>query len=177
MAYWEEILANQLSLGKIWQKLDRELRLQAAQAFYTHDWEDGGVQTGVADAKVAAVLRFRPIAVRKLPVEQRARTLANSVRPDAELASAMLMAFHIEHRQAMMAGFLDAMEIPHENGLIDGEHELEIENKKKLASAVDEILKTYPRPEVDLYLATLYLTDPKTWHLVPEVMKGKLKAA
>ncbi len=177
MAIWDDILTGNLSLNKVWLRLDQEVRLAAGKAFYEHDWEDGGVKLAQADGLVAAVLRFRPIAVRQIPVERRARSLALSTRPDADLVSSLLTAYHFEIHREMMGAFLDALAIPHEKGLIQPEHEIQLADDEKLAAAVDGLYKAYPAEQVDLYLATLYMADPRNWRALGEVVKRRTQAA
>lgn len=173
MGIWDEINRNELSLPRLWGRLDQGTREAAAKSLYEHDWEDGGVRVALADLQVASALRSRPVAVRKLPVERRIRSVALVTRPPADLVSSLLTAFHLESRRDLMKGFLDALEIPHHDGLVDAEHEVRLTDEARVAGAIDGLFKNQPEDQVELYLATLYLSDPKTWGLVAAVMKGR----
>ncbi len=174
MATWDDILGNRLNLGKLWLHQDQETRLAAAEALYAHDWEDDGAKHAQADALVASALRFRPVAVRKLPVGRRARSLALSTRPGPELAASLLSAYHFAHRVPLMTQFLDALEIPHKDGLIDPEYEVHLTDQSRLSQATGSLYEKHPPEQVDLYLATLYLADRKTWGLIGTVMQERL---
>jgi hypothetical protein len=108
-------------------------------------------------------MRFRESAVRQLPVEKRAQYLARSIRPTDSLVGSMLLALHLEERRGMLATFLDALKIPHEDGLIAEDHEPSPPTEAALKKAAKALHDEYPADEVDLYLATLYVLDRQTW--------------
>jgi hypothetical protein len=62
----------------------------------------------------------------------------------------------------MMAAFLDALGITHEDGLIADE-ELQPPSAEKLQEAAKTIGGSYPAEDVSLYLSTLMWQDPETW--------------
>jgi len=62
----------------------------------------------------------------------------------------------------MMAAFLDALGIAHDNGLIADE-ELKAPSADRLRDAARAIGASYPAEDVALYLATLMWQDPETW--------------
>ncbi len=70
----------------------------------------------------------------------------------------------------MMAAFLDALGIAHEDGLIQ-EDEVK-PDAAKLAPAAADIAKTFPADDVSLYLNTLLCQDPETWAPLGESVKG-----
>jgi hypothetical protein len=61
----------------------------------------------------------------------------------------------------MMAAFLDALGIAHENGLIQEENVKP--DPEKIAPAVAQIEQQFPANDVRLYLNTLLSQDPETW--------------
>ena len=61
----------------------------------------------------------------------------------------------------MMGAFLDALDIAHEDGLIQ-EDEVK-PDPARLASAAAGIAGQFPAQDVALYLNTLLCQDPQTW--------------
>jgi hypothetical protein len=61
----------------------------------------------------------------------------------------------------MMAAFLDALGIAHENGLI--QDDAVKPDSEKIAVAVKTIAGQFPLENVTLYLDTLLCQDPETW--------------
>ena len=50
---------------------------------------------------------------------------------------------------------------------------MRLTDEARVAGAIDGLFKSQPQDQVEVYLATLYLSDPKTWGLVAAVMKGR----
>ena len=81
--------------------------------------------------------------------------------PDV-LAARLLVSYHLGHQRPLMATFLDAAGIAHDNGLISDELSGAVA-EDKIAAGVAAIRAAYPAPEVHLYFQTLLLQDPETW--------------
>src|SRR5262245_31512288 len=125
---------SQCAPAQLWATLDPEVRLAAARALYTHDWGESPTRRE-ADFSIMQGMRFRESAVRQLSIDKRAHYLARSIRPTDSLAGSMLLALHLEHRRSMLGAFLDALEIPHADGLIDEDHDMKPPAAASLLSA------------------------------------------
>ena len=156
--------------SQLWAALEPEVRLAAARSLYAHEWA-GTPTKREADATLMMALRFREAAVRQLPVARRAEYLAKSARPGDSLASSLLLALHLEERRPMLAAFLDALAIPHENGLIAEDHEPTPPEPAQLEKAAKELEGRFSAADVDLYLSTLYVLDRDTWKGVRPLLK------
>src|SRR5262249_15305060 len=129
-----------------------------------------------ADDQVQAVLviaqqkKFRPKTVVSLDDERKARHLASIVSlPDTPAPRAPGV-YHLADQRPMMAGFLDALGIAHEDGLIQEDDVKPA--PEKVAPAVAQIAGQFPREEVTLYLNTLLCQDPDTWKDVAPALAG-----
>lgn len=151
-----------MSPSQLWASLDPEVRLSAARSLYAHDWGQSPTRRE-ADIAIMHGMRFRESAVRQLPVDRRAQYLARSIRPTDSLAGSLLLALHLEQRRAMLAAFLDALAIPHTDGLINEDHELKPPTAAALKKATKTLMGQFPSAEVELYLSTLHVLDPDTW--------------
>jgi spore germination cell wall hydrolase CwlJ-like protein len=157
-----------LTPSRLWKKMTPEQRLQAAQAF----WQD----EEAANDQVQAVLlisqqkKFRPKTVIGLDDTRKARHLATlGSLPDA-IAARALIVYHLSHQREMMATFLDALGIAHEDGLIKEDEAKP--DPEKLGPAVAAITAKYPAEDVSLYLSTLLSQDPETWEGLKKVEVG-----
>ena len=153
---------SELSPATLWFRLDPDTRLLAARSFFRHKWDDPNARRE-GEIALAQALRFREEAVRKLPVDKRAGYLATAVRPGDSLAGSLLLALHVENRRPMLTAFLDALGIPHADGLIDAGQEPAPPSADALSAAADALRTQFPPAEVEVYLATLYAIDPETW--------------
>jgi hypothetical protein len=144
---------------QLWKQLSPERRLKAADAF----WRDENAETEQLEAitTIAQKMKFRPKTVLSLSNEKRAKYLA-TIAPISELVAArLLVAYHLEHQRAMMASFLDALGIAHDNGLIADD--VKAPEPAALHAAAKTIAASYPAEDVALYLSTLRWQDPDTW--------------
>ena len=81
--------------------------------------------------------------------------------PDV-LAARLLVSYHLGHQRPMMAAFLDALGIVHDNGLISDELSGAVADDK-LKLGAEALASAYPADDVRLYFETLLLQDPDTW--------------
>jgi hypothetical protein len=145
---------------QLWKHLSAERRLQAATAF----WQDehAGAEQAEAVMTIAQRIKFRPKSVVALPVDRKARQLANLNAVSELVAARLLVDYHLDQQRPMMGRFLDALGIKHENGLIDDE-EMQPPDAEQLKAAAKAIAAVHPAEDVGVYLATLIWQDPETW--------------
>jgi hypothetical protein len=154
--------------SQLWKSLSEERRLQAATAF----WEDEQSVAEQVEAvgAIARQINFRPKSVLAMPVERRARQLARMPRLSDSLVGRLLVAYHLATQRPMMAAFLDALGIGHENGLI-AEEEVKAPDRDALIAAARDLATKHPVEDVRLYLSTLVMQDPETWGPVSDVLE------
>ncbi len=158
----------------LWAALDSETRALAARALYEPRADDRAA-AAEGDAAIARALRFRVVAVRRLPLEKRADYLVRVVRPDDSLASALLRALHLAYRRELLGAFLDRLGIPHDEGVIDSGHDFAARrpDAAALAAALESLDSAFARAEVDLYATTLLALDPDSWAALGGVLRGR----
>jgi len=152
--------AASMTPAHIWREMSVEQRLAAAVAL----WDDGDSAPQQAEAvhAIARQLRFRPQSVLRLPAEKRARHLAALRIVSESLASRALVVYHLATKRPMLAAFLDALGIPHEDGLI-AEGAKDVPDAATLREAAVALLEKFPPADVRTYLLTLAVQDPATW--------------
>lgn len=143
-----------------------ERRAAAAELFWAD--EQSADQQVEAITAIAAHMKFRTKSVLSLPLDKKVRYLATLPNVSDSIAARALVNFHLERQRPMMAAFLDALGIAHENGLI-AEESVAAPDPAKLRSAADELGSTYPADEVALYFSTLVSQDPDTWGALAEL--------
>jgi hypothetical protein len=146
--------------SQLWKDLPPERRQQAAEAFWRD--EHAGAEQAEVLAMIAQKIKFRPKSVIALPVDKKARYLTTLAGVSEMVAARLLVAYHLEHQRPMMASFLDALKITHDNGLIADE-ELTPPANELLAEAAAHLATLYPAQDVRAYLTTLVWQDPETW--------------
>ena len=144
---------------RLWKRLTREERLTAASAFWHEPPQE------VAGSALAAIVKarhLRPQVARALDEEEKARSLASVLDPGETVASALLVALHLGERRPILAAFLDAAGLPHENGVLKEEDSTPL-SEDAARAGVRALLAAYPRAHVETYLNTLWLQDPERW--------------
>jgi hypothetical protein len=139
-----------------------ENRLLAADAFWRDDQAEAGLQHMEAVVAIARRLNFRPKSVQALPLDKRAKHLAHLQDVSDAVATRALIAYHFASRKDLMAAFLDALGISHEDGLIK-EESVPPPPREKLAAAIASVRGSFPAADVDLYVRTLATLDGDTW--------------
>ncbi|MEO7191795.1 MAG: hypothetical protein ABI051_12140 [Vicinamibacterales bacterium] len=140
-----------------------EKRVQAAEAFW-RDTESPEIATQHAEAMIllARRLNFRAKSIQGMSIERRAKHLAQLGDLSDALATRALIAYHFAGQRPLMAAFLEALGIAHDDGLITVE-EVVPPDADGLAAAATKVKATFPSEDVDLYLRTLLALDGQTW--------------
>lgn len=136
-------------------------RVLAADAFWRDEEDEARVQHVEAIVALAGRLKFRPKSIQTLPIERRAKQLAQMAQVSDGIATRALIAYHFAHARPLMSAFLDAIGMAHDDGLIT--EEPKAPDPATLAAAVDTVRSSFPVEDVDLYLRTLATLDGDTW--------------
>lgn len=139
--------------------------MEAAELFW--DDEQAADQQMEAVAAIATHMKFRTRSVIALAPERRAKYLAQLPTISDPVAARALVAYHLERQRPMMAAFLDALGVAHDNGLIT-EEKVEKPEPAKVVAAAQELTSKFPAEDASLYFATLISQDPETWEPLVE---------
>lgn len=149
--------------SRLWKDLPSEVRVRAAEAFWRDDDSpEIEVQQMEAIIAIARRLNFRQKSVLGMSADRRARALAQIPDVSDALATRALVAYHFQHQRPLMAAFLDAVGVAHDNGLITAEA-VTAPERDRLAAAVEAMRASFPAADVSLYLNTLIALDGETW--------------
>jgi len=112
---------------------------------------------------VAEARKLRPVFLERQPRPQRhAAMLATLARPGLEMvAGNLLRVWLLKKHKQMLADFLDALGIAHQEGVVD---ELPAAmDEAKLRAAVDALLGKYPPETVAVYLHAFTAMNTVGW--------------
>jgi len=121
---------------------------------------------GPLDGELAKRLKFRPQAIKKLPMEQRARKARALIQNqrNAELCYEFFGTYLVRTRKELVTGFLDATGVPHDEGMIGDDVDAR-PDPTKLSAAVEGLDARFDPEDVTLYLALC----AEQWPDAPEV--------
>ena len=159
--------------SQLWKQLSPERKRQAADAFW-HD-ENAGNEQAEAIGAIAQRIKFRLKSVITMPVEKKSHYLLAMPAVSEMLAARLLVAYHLAHQRPMMAAFLNALGIAHEDGIINDE-EMKPPTAEALQKGAKAISASYPAEDVALYLSTLVWQDPDTWGGLSKLSEAGAKA-
>jgi hypothetical protein len=148
----------------VWKALPHEERLRAAGAFFRDPSPD---LVGSALGAIVKARRMRPQAARTLTPEAQARIIATVLDPGESLAQGLLVLLHLAERRPLLAAFLDALALPHEDGLLTEEAESAAPPSVEDATRAVKALSSHPGDQVETYLNTLWLQDREHWSALP----------
>jgi hypothetical protein len=150
---------------RLWKQLSREEKVAAATYFWK---EPPPALVPTALAALVAARKLRPQAARTLPPDQQAKILASVLNPGEPLSGFLLASLHLGDRRPILRAFLDAVGLPHEDGMLKPESDDMALDRDKVKAAVQKIAGEFPRAHVELYLNTLWLQDPERWSLLEQ---------
>jgi hypothetical protein len=146
--------------SRIWKRMPAERRIKAAEVFWAD--EQSTDQQVEAVAAIAGHMKFRTKSVIALPLDRKAKYLATLPGISETVAARALVSYHLEHQRPMMAAFLDALGIAHEDGLINEEN-VPAPDAERIRTAAAALTERFPVDDVSLYFNTLVSQDPETW--------------
>ena len=151
----------------VWELMTEDEQQAAAAAL----WESADRDTrAVLEMTLAKDLKFRPQSIRKLPSE---RVVSRLVRLAEDVPENLLFQYifhlHMSDRRQLLATFLDAAGIPHENGVLDLPEDYEGPDAAEVERAARDLVAAEGHEAV-VYLATLKVADRDFWSALDPVL-------
>jgi hypothetical protein len=141
------------------------VRVEASQAF----WEEPPTEAlGGALVAIVKARHVRPQVVRSMSATAKTEALATILDPGEPVTAALLVGLHLRRRRELLVAFLDAVHIPHENGLIQEEESGEPVPEEALKGGI-KALEGFPAGQAGVYLNVLWLQDPDRWGRLPDL--------
>jgi hypothetical protein len=156
--------------GRLWKRLTRDERLAAARLFFAQPPQEA---FGSALAVLVKARHLRPQVARSLPPEEQARALSSVLDVGETLAGSLLVALHLGERRALLAAFLDATGLPHDNGLLAEDASGDPVPEAVARRGVDAVRAAFPEDQVRTYLNTLWLQDHDRWAALEQAVASE----
>ncbi|MAB81394.1 MAG: hypothetical protein CMJ89_18805 [Planctomycetes bacterium] len=109
---------------------------------------------GPLDGEVAKAMKFRPQAIKKLPMDRRAKKARGLIvmHRNAELCYELFGSYLVKTKRDLVTGFLDATGVEHEDGMIQN-IDAAAPKDEMIAAAVKDLDQRFDPDDVTLYLA------------------------
>ena len=120
---------------------------------------------------VAQARRFRPVFIERQPrAEQHALLIASLGRPQFALAAdTLLRNWLLKKHSSILTGFLDALGIKHENGVV--EDLPKTVDDAALRTAIETLLGRHPHDVVAVYLIAFNSMNGENWANLDALLK------
>ncbi len=121
---------------------------------------------------VAEARKVRPVFLERQPRANRHQTMvATLTRPSLELITANLIrAWLLKKCNAMLVDFLNALEIPHKEGVVDDLPKTM--DDAKLRAGIDALLAKHPRENVAVYLHAFNDMNRADWPNLKDLLEN-----
>jgi hypothetical protein len=157
--------------NRLWKRLAPADRLLATDAFFAEPPQE---LVGTALGAVVRARHLRPQVARSLSPAEQSRILATVLEVGEPLASGLLVCLHLAHRRPLLRTFLDAVGLPHEDGLLKEEADPVAVDAGSMGRGVGALTAAYPPDQVRVYLNTLWLQDPERWAALESITERRL---
>ena len=144
----------------VWELMTDDEKKQAAAAL----WANADRESRMAvEMMVAKEMKFRPQSVRKLSAERVAPRLAKlAAEMPATAFFQFLFHFHMAEGRELMVEYLDAVGLPHQDGVLDLPDEFEAPTAEATTGPARDLIAKHGR-EALVYLGTLAVADAEFW--------------
>ena len=139
---------------RLWRAMSVDDRRAALMALLSAK-DDGPVAAAAIRAEIAKARHFRPQVLATWDNAKVAETGAKIDIGDKPIAWEALLALHLKVRTPMLAQFLDALGIKHENGEFSEDLDVESLTEPKLRAAAEGLLAAFDESAVAIYLLAL----------------------
>lgn len=122
---------------------------------------------------VAEARKLRTAFLERKPrVERHQDMIATLAKPRLDaVASNLIRVWLLKKHSAMLADFLDGLEISHKDGVVDDLPETI--DDAKLQAAVEKLLSKYPKEEVAVYLNAFYSMNDVNWPNLKNILESE----
>jgi len=144
----------------VWDMMSDDDKKAAAIAL----WNDADRDSRMAiEVALAGAMKFRPQSVRKLSADRVAPRLVQLAEelPESALFQ-YLFHLHMADRRDLMVTYLDAVGLPHNEGVLDLPDDAEAPAEDAAAGPARELIEAHGRDAL-VYLATLAVADADFW--------------
>ena len=155
-----------LSATRIWRQLPIEIRISASKVFWAEPTKE---QKQFLFAALAKAKNVREISVRRAPLERLVNWTAATLTLPDQIANNLLQDYLLHDHLATIVRYLELLEIPHSEGIIEENFDLASLPKERVQDAARTLLASTDRPAAELYLKYL-VVQGGPWSVIEEVL-------
>ena len=143
-----------VSANRLWRQLPIEIRIAACQVFWA---ESKGTEKQFLFASLAKAKNLREVFVRKSSIERLVNWTAGTLSLPDPIVDDLLKKYLLHEHRAVIVSFLDLLNIPHSEGMIEENFDYGTLSNERVLEAARSLLASTDRRGSELYLKYLVL--------------------
>jgi hypothetical protein len=143
-----------VSANRVWRQLPNEIRVAVCQSFWA---ESKGTEKQILIASIAKAKNLREAFVRKSPIERLANWTAATLSLPDPIVDDLLKKYLLHEQRAVIVSFLDLLNIPHSEGMIEENFDYATLTNERVQEAARTLLASADHTGSELYLRYLVL--------------------
>jgi hypothetical protein len=155
-----------ISANRVWRQLPNDIRVSASQNFWA---ESKGAEKQLLFATLAKAKNLREVFVRKSPIERLVNWTAATLSLPDPIVDDLLKKYLLHEQRAVIVSFLDLLDIPHSEGMIDENFDYATLTNERVQEAARSLLASADHTGSELYLRYLVLQGGP-WAGIEEVL-------
>jgi len=155
-----------VSANRVWRQLPNETRVAICQIFWA---ESKGTEKQFLFASLAKAKNLREVFVRKSPIERLVNWTATTLSLPDPIVDDLLKKYLLHDHRAVIVSFLDSLNIPHFEGMIEENFDYATLTNERVQEAAHRLLASADRIGSELYLKYLVLQGGP-WVGIEEVL-------
>jgi hypothetical protein len=132
----------------------------------------------MVQGQLAQARKLRPVFLQSKTREEQFKWLLDQMKLKSHdtVAEQVLQLWLLKGQQPMLSAFLDALEVPHKDGEVEGEFPEDI-SAAKATKAIDAVLKDHSAEKVAVYLTLFQHQKEGGWPGIAEAVAKKPELA
>ena len=155
-----------VSANRVWRQLPNEIRVAVCQIFWT---ESKDTEKQFLFASLAKAKKLREVFVRKSPIERLVNWTAATLSLPDPIVDDLLKKYLLHEHRAVIVSFLDLLNIPHSEGMIEDTFDYASLTNERVQEAARSLLASGDHIGSELYLKYLVLQGGP-WAGIEEVL-------
>jgi hypothetical protein len=155
-----------VSVNRVWRHLSDETRVAACKLIWA---ESTGASKQVLIAALAKEKKLREVFVRKSPIERLVNWTATTMTLPDPIVEEMLKKYLLHEHRAVIISFLELLQIPHSEGMIEENFDYASLTNECVQEAARSLLASADRMGAELYLKYLVLQGGP-WEGIEEIL-------
>jgi hypothetical protein len=155
-----------VSANRVWRQLPNDIRVAVCQLFWA---ESKGTEKQFLFASLAKAKNLREVFVRTSPIERLVNWTAATLSLPDPIVDDLLKKYLLHEHSAVIVSFLDLLNIPHSEGMIEENFDYATLTNERVQEAARSLLASADRIGSELYLKYLVLQGGP-WAGIEEVL-------